>query len=309
MQPNPVQSIFNMSTIKADAEVSTAEVSTAEVSTAEVSKRLGELSLFIPRVFPNITEERIRQVFLAKNYGEVDHVDFVAKVDKVGKKYNSAYVHFNGNWFWNDVSIAFREQVCFHSETQIRLVYDEPWYWIVLENTAVKEEEGSASCSASCSPLLTSILEKQRQARMEGVKTNLLGKLVLDKISGANNNVAMNLVSEDYVKHIEEMNADLLDKIQFVSEDYVRQIEEMNTDLLEKVREQAERIKWLETMCGSTEITLSPLPTDYCESPLSSSFSSSGSRPFPPNKYKMVIDELATTDASAATDPKFVGWL
>ena len=297
-----------MSTIKADAEVST-----AEMSAAEVSKRLGELSLFIPRVFPNITEDRIKQVFLAKNCGEVDHVDFVAKVDKVGKKYNSAYVHFNGNWFWNDESIAFREQVCFHSETQTRLVYDEPWYWIVLENTAVKEEEEesagcSAGCSASCSPLLMSILEKQRQARTEGGKTNLLGKLVLDKIlGGANNNVAMNLVSEDYVKHIEEMNADLLDKIQFVSEDYVRQIEEMNADLLEKVQEQAERIKWLETMCGSTEITLSPLPTDYCESPLSSSSSSSGSTPFPANKYKMVIGELATDDST--TDPKFVGWL
>lgn len=192
MQPNPVQSIFNMSAIMSTIKAG-AEVSTAEVSTAEVSKRLGELSLFIPRVFPNITEERIRQVFLAKKYGEVDHVDFVAKVDKVGKKYNSAYVHFNGNWFWNDESIAFREQVCFHSETQTRLVYDEPWYWIVLENTAVKEEEDErASCSVSQSPLLTSILEKQRavgSVKTEGVKTNLLGtnllgKLVLDKILG-----------------------------------------------------------------------------------------------------------------------------
>ena len=299
MQLNQVQSIFNMSaimsTIKADAEAGAVEAGAveagAEAGAVEVSKRLGELSLFIPRVFPNITEERIRQVFLAKKYGEVDHVDFVAKVDKVGKKYNSAYVHFNGNWFWNDESIAFREQVCFHSETQTRLVYDEPWYWIVLENTAVKEEEDErASCSASQSPLLTSILEKQRavgsSVKTNLLGTNLLGKLVLDKILGgvgANNNVVMNLVSEDYVKHIEEMNADLLDKIQFVSEDYIRQIEEMNADLLEKVQEQAERIKQLEEM------------SDYCGSPSASS-SSSGSRPFPNNKYKMFIDELATDE-------------
>lgn len=297
MQLNQVQSIFNMSaimsTIKADAEAGAVEAG-AEAGAVEVSKRMSELSLFIPRVFLNITEERIKQVFLAKKYGEVDHVDFVAKVDKFGKKYNSAYIHFDCNWFWNDESIAFREQVCFHPETQTRLVYDEPWYWIVLENTAVKEEEDeSAGCSASQSPLLTSILEKQRAVgslvKTEGVKTNLSGKMILNKILGGvgtdanNNNVVMNLVSEDYVRHIEEMNADLLDKIQFVSEDYIRQIEEMNADLLEKVQEQAERIKQLEEM------------SDYCGSPSASS-SSSGSRPFPNNKYKMFIDELATDE-------------
>jgi hypothetical protein len=51
-----------------------------------------------------------------------------------------------------------------------------------------------------------------------------------------------NLVSEDYVKHIEEMNADLLDKIQsleiktsLVSTCYVEHLENMNADLLKRI--------------------------------------------------------------------------
>jgi hypothetical protein len=234
--------------------------------------RIYALSLFIPRVFPNITEDRIKNVFVARNLGQVDHVDFVAKVDKFGNKYNSAYVHFNGKWFSNDESIAFREQICFRPETQTRLIYDDPWYWIVLENTAVKEEGDKGDCKEGeeekgeeededaemNSPLLRNIRENQKQQ----CNTNLLGKLILGKIgkgSECGSNVVDNLVSEDYVRHIEEMNADLLDKIQ---------------QQTEQIQRQMERINQLET----SAVTHSS------------------------NGYKMAINELSN-------NPKFVGWV
>jgi hypothetical protein len=95
------------------------------------------LSLFIPYVFVNITEARVANVFLSNGYGEVHHVDFVPKTDKNGKHYNSAYVHFN-HWFDSPTVVNFQERVT-SPDKDARVVYDDPWFWIVLENTAVKK--------------------------------------------------------------------------------------------------------------------------------------------------------------------------
>ena len=98
-----------------------------------------QLSLFIPYMFPNITEARVAGVFGALLLGEVHHVDFISKTDKNGKKYNSGYVHFE-RWHESDTVANFQERVT-NSDKDAKLVYDEPWYWIVLENTAVKSKE------------------------------------------------------------------------------------------------------------------------------------------------------------------------
>jgi hypothetical protein len=95
-----------------------------------------QLSLFVPYMFANITEVRVSKVFSALLLGEVSRVDFVPKTDKNGKSYNAAYIHFN-LWYDSDTVAHFQERVT-NSEKEARIVYDEPWYWIVLENTAVK---------------------------------------------------------------------------------------------------------------------------------------------------------------------------
>jgi len=95
-----------------------------------------QLSLFVPYMFANITEARVSKVFSALLLGEVSRVDFVPKTDKNGKSYNAAYIHFN-LWYDSDTVAHFQERVT-NSEKEARIVYDEPWYWIVLENTAIK---------------------------------------------------------------------------------------------------------------------------------------------------------------------------
>jgi hypothetical protein len=92
------------------------------------------LSLFIPHVFPNITEDRIAGIFNTYSIGQVSRVDFVGKTDKNGKFYNAAYVHFDA-WFNNSAVENFQERVL-NPNKEARIVYDDPWYWIVLENTA-----------------------------------------------------------------------------------------------------------------------------------------------------------------------------
>jgi hypothetical protein len=98
------------------------------------------LSLFIPRVFPNITQERIADIFYALGLGNVKRVDRVLKQDANGNEYYSVYVHFD-QWY-ETLSVArFQERVT-NPDKEARIVYDDPWWWIVLENKGTKRTPG-----------------------------------------------------------------------------------------------------------------------------------------------------------------------
>ena len=125
-----------------------------------MSSIIQNLSLFIPYVFLSITEVRIAYVFENNQLGIVDHVDFVRKTDKFGKSYNSAYVHFS-QWFNNSMVENFQERVL-NPTKDARIVYDDPWFWIVLQNTGtkfVKDQE-----TAIVSSDYTSILQDKLAA-------------------------------------------------------------------------------------------------------------------------------------------------
>ena len=98
-------------------------------------------SIYIPHVFLNISKERIGDAFEFCEYGVVERIDFVTKMKADGKCYNSAFVHFS-HWYDNDSAIRFRDKIQ-DPEKQARLVYDDPWYWIVLPNTAKAVLPGS----------------------------------------------------------------------------------------------------------------------------------------------------------------------
>jgi len=101
---------------------------------------MSTLSLYIPRVFSNFTQGMVAEVFYKLHLGKVSQVDLVAKYGNDGQPYNSVYVHFE---FWYD-TIAVRnfQARVLDPNQEARLVYDEPWYWIVLENTAKKHISG-----------------------------------------------------------------------------------------------------------------------------------------------------------------------
>jgi hypothetical protein len=95
-----------------------------------------QLSLFVPYMFPNITQDRVAEVFDSNHLGVVHHVDFLKKTDRNGKSYNAAYIHFS-HWYENQIVANFQERVV-NPDKDARVVYDDPWYWIVLENTTFK---------------------------------------------------------------------------------------------------------------------------------------------------------------------------
>jgi hypothetical protein len=79
-------------------------------------------SLCIPRVFPNISETRIRKTFEDIFIGRIEKIDIIK-----GDKFNRVFIHLS----WNNTSDALyvRNQVM--TGKDVKVVYDEPWYWMV----------------------------------------------------------------------------------------------------------------------------------------------------------------------------------
>ena len=89
-------------------------------------------SLYISHVFPNIHKKRIAQLFEKLFLARIKGIDFVPKMGKDGKTYNSAYIHID-YWFDNASAKNFQEKIRSDAKEAL-LVYDDPWYWIVNEN-------------------------------------------------------------------------------------------------------------------------------------------------------------------------------
>lgn len=94
-------------------------------------------SLCIPRVFPNITWQRVKEVFSELNLGRIERVDMVRKENEKGEKFQRVFIHFK---FWDrsDEAQAVREKVL--SGDMIQIVYDDPWFWKVGMSRVTKPE-------------------------------------------------------------------------------------------------------------------------------------------------------------------------
>lgn len=98
------------------------------------------ISLYIPHIFANYSKDDVAEIFMDKEIGDVKCVDFISKMGNDGNPFNAAYIHFNC-WFNNSIAANFQERVLNPSK-DAHLMYDAPWYWIVLENKARKIAPG-----------------------------------------------------------------------------------------------------------------------------------------------------------------------
>jgi len=117
-------------------------------------------------------------VFEDLGFGVVSRVDLVYKESDGGQAYNSAYVHFS-KWFDSKTNISFQERVL-NSEREARIVYDDPWYWIVLENKSKRHNSGDRKPTIN-----------------------------ITDCGNKRDNSTMQLVSLDYVQKLEEQNQQL----------------------------------------------------------------------------------------------------
>lgn len=94
-------------------------------------------SICIPRVFPNITWQRVKGVFEELGLGVVERVDMVNKTNDKGQKFKRVFVHFK-SWSSDETAQQVREKLL--SGDQIKIVYDEPWFWKVAMSTLPRPE-------------------------------------------------------------------------------------------------------------------------------------------------------------------------
>jgi len=97
------------------------------------------MSIYIPHVFTNITKEHIIYVFETLRIGKINHIDFVSKMT-TNNTYNAAYIHFD-YWYNNITNVNLQEKIR-NPEKEARIVYDDPWFWLILENKGSKNITG-----------------------------------------------------------------------------------------------------------------------------------------------------------------------
>ena len=88
-------------------------------------------SLCIPRVFQNITRERISSIIDQLEIGEIESIDMVPKTSENGDKFQRVFIHFH-HWYSTSEALKAREQVLIGNE--IKIVYQDPWFWKVSAN-------------------------------------------------------------------------------------------------------------------------------------------------------------------------------
>ena len=90
------------------------------------------LSIYIPRVTAEWAEpSKIADVFATNNIGIVERVDLVSKESQSGNEYYEAFVHMTWSESQATKNIQARIQ---DPDRDARLVYDDPWYWLLLVN-------------------------------------------------------------------------------------------------------------------------------------------------------------------------------
>ena len=97
-----------------------------------------EPSICIPRTFPNITWQMVKSTF-EQLFGEgcIQRVDMVHKTTPSGEKFQRVFVHFKE---WNDDTQTQSIRQKLLDGEEIKLVYDDPWFWKCTASRVAKPE-------------------------------------------------------------------------------------------------------------------------------------------------------------------------
>ena len=95
-----------------------------------------EPSLCIPWVYSNITKCRVLETIEAIGLGEIDRIDMVKREGRDGKPdHQRVFIHFK-KWYNNETADHARELLL--DEKNIKVVYDEPWFWKIWASKSKK---------------------------------------------------------------------------------------------------------------------------------------------------------------------------
>ena len=92
-------------------------------------------SLCIPRIFNNIPDKKITSTFENLNLGKIKDIDIIYKIGRDGSTFKMAFVHFESWNYYNSAAVNLRMQIE-DPNMVAKIVYDDPWHWILLPNTS-----------------------------------------------------------------------------------------------------------------------------------------------------------------------------
>jgi hypothetical protein len=93
-------------------------------------------SMCIPRVFSNITKDRIFNVLKDLNIGFIERIDQVYRTNDSGARFQRVFVHIR----WNDDEISNKARTRLLQGKEIKIIYDDPWFWKVSANRSVARD-------------------------------------------------------------------------------------------------------------------------------------------------------------------------
>jgi hypothetical protein len=98
-------------------------------------------SICIPRTFPTIRGEQTKRAvfntFRDLHVGYIDRIDTVHKTDKHGERFCTVYIHLKWNMD-NELARETRQKLL--DGQDVKVVYDEPWFWKCTASTIEKPE-------------------------------------------------------------------------------------------------------------------------------------------------------------------------
>ena len=85
----------------------------------------------IPRTFINITRSHVYKTINDLNLGVIDHIDMVRRKNEKGEEFQRVFIHFSK---WHSNSVADRARTLLLSDKEIKVIYDDPWFWKISAN-------------------------------------------------------------------------------------------------------------------------------------------------------------------------------
>lgn len=109
-------------------------------------------SMCIPRTFINITREHVYKTINDLNLGIIDHIDMVRRKNEKGEEFQRIFIHFSK---WHSNSVADRARNLLLSGKEIKIIYDDPWFWKISMNRSIDRaphERKVLMASQPCQP-------------------------------------------------------------------------------------------------------------------------------------------------------------
>jgi hypothetical protein len=119
--------------------------STSSLPVDTTSLKPSEPSICIPRVFKNITQERVKAILDRLDLGDIERIDMVQRTNEKGEEFQRVFIHFK-EWFSecanggeNARAIEVRQRLL--KGIEVKVVYDDPWFWKLSASKVARPED------------------------------------------------------------------------------------------------------------------------------------------------------------------------